>query len=506
MIRLPLALLFAGLGLFAALVPVGGRPFDKWIVAFIKAILSPTQRIWIKEEKLPEFLSVVTSRPQSMENIPQAITNQSKQRLIEYLRSLPKKSQTSLDVKEEVSLQRLGLEAPIQRDASGMLLAQAQGTMPPPIIWPTKTYPQAPLYFGQSLPQINTPTGLRDVKTDSEEEYAPKMKQSLPNIQTPQKTAAAPRVSSHAKPYILHGVEKKLDLPINKQRTIEFIKTPFPISPKAHLASETGLAGQFIIPLRTPEKIIKFIASVGKTRVRKLHFAPPNGYNLANLPIRGESRFEISEALKKRFEEDEHLPFLEPEKEKPAPPPKTSPPPVVPIFKPAQYQKPQPNIEKPKTIPRANTFIPKPSAGLQTAHDVSLKHKKRELIDSQLSVGLHKTAISPLANLELAKAQMVPLTNRPNVLSGLVLLADGSPVEGAIIIVRDSDGIPQRAMKTNKLGQFLSATSLANGQYILEVESRQAVFAPITMKLKGEVLFPMEVKSKGISNIPEGDR
>ena len=46
-IRLPISLAFGGFGLFIALVPVGDRPFDKWFVAFIKAIASPTQKILI---------------------------------------------------------------------------------------------------------------------------------------------------------------------------------------------------------------------------------------------------------------------------------------------------------------------------------------------------------------------------------------------------------------------------------------------------------------------------
>src|SRR3989338_3299353 len=60
-IRFPLSVLFVGFGLLIALVPFGGRPFTKWIMAFVKAILSPTQRIWIKEKKIPEFLWVITN-------------------------------------------------------------------------------------------------------------------------------------------------------------------------------------------------------------------------------------------------------------------------------------------------------------------------------------------------------------------------------------------------------------------------------------------------------------
>src|SRR3989344_2498328 len=60
-IRFPVSITFGAFGFFIALVPINGKSFDKWIVAFVKAILSPTQRIWTKEQKLPEFLNVVVS-------------------------------------------------------------------------------------------------------------------------------------------------------------------------------------------------------------------------------------------------------------------------------------------------------------------------------------------------------------------------------------------------------------------------------------------------------------
>lgn len=39
-----------------ALVNYEGRNTDTWIVNFLKAVLSPTQRIWLKKEPVPEYL------------------------------------------------------------------------------------------------------------------------------------------------------------------------------------------------------------------------------------------------------------------------------------------------------------------------------------------------------------------------------------------------------------------------------------------------------------------
>ena len=491
-IKLPLALVFGLFGIFAALVPIGGRPLDKWAVAFVKAILSPTQRIWIKEPKLPEFLSVVTSMSTTKEQVPEAITSQSRQRLLAYLRSLPKEAKTSLDVQEQVSLGRLelsGLSSGVLSEAKGV----QEGQLPPPIIWPSQTYPQTPVYYGESLPQMNTPTGYLGLvgTPQAEVQYIGKMEESLPPT-TRVREAAAPqaKISAHAKPFALPGLETRLRTQVPSEH-IELIKTSPVIVPKARLASATDLAQELLIPI-TIEKRIRFIPVVGRTRVRKLHFAPPLGFNLAKLPIRGERRFEISEELKKRYEVDESL-FAEPSQTAQVAPLPASQIPVEPQVAPPKIIKTKP---KAMGVPRADRFVPRPYYSLQTPQDVTFKPREKEISDSKISIGVQKSSNIPLSSVVLQRAQIVPLTNRPNVLSGLALAKDGSPVEGAIIIVRDQNGIPVRAMKTNKLGQFLSATSLADGQYTLEIESKLANFEPLPLTLKGQIMAPLEIKEK----------
>jgi hypothetical protein len=88
------------------------------------------------------------------------------------------------------------------------------------------------------------------------------------------------------------------------------------------------------------------------------------------------------------------------------------------------------------------------------------------------------------------------LTTVPNVVSGIVTTKDGAPIEKAILVVRDSHGIPVRALKTNKLGQFLSATPLSDGNYTVEVEVDSHKFATIGLELTGQVLPPLEIRSE----------
>lgn len=83
----------------------------------------------------------------------------------------------------------------------------------------------------------------------------------------------------------------------------------------------------------------------------------------------------------------------------------------------------------------------------------------------------------------------------PNTLVGMILSLDGKIVESAIIEVRDKDHIPVRAMKTNKLGQFFSATTLDDGVYEIEVEKDGLKFDIVKLELNGKIIPPLEIRA-----------
>src|SRR3990167_6266745 len=147
-IRYPLSGLFVGFGLLIALVPFGGRPFHKWIMAFVKAILSPTQRIWIKEAKIPEYLLVITNPQPTPAQEVQNIDEKSKEKLEAYLASLPKsKGATAFDVSEQIALENLHLDWHEKA---------AEGKMPAAIVWPSEQDISKDMgVLADSLPQIS---------------------------------------------------------------------------------------------------------------------------------------------------------------------------------------------------------------------------------------------------------------------------------------------------------------------------------------------------------------
>lgn len=81
----------------------------------------------------------------------------------------------------------------------------------------------------------------------------------------------------------------------------------------------------------------------------------------------------------------------------------------------------------------------------------------------------------------------------PNVIAGMVLDNNSRLIENAIIEVRDKNGIPVRATKTNQLGQFFSTTPLKNGHYEIEVEKPGYRFDILKLELKGKIIDPLKI-------------
>lgn len=94
------------------------------------------------------------------------------------------------------------------------------------------------------------------------------------------------------------------------------------------------------------------------------------------------------------------------------------------------------------------------------------------------------------------KAPQPLKTETANVLTGIVLDAEGKFLPEAIVSVIDARDLPVRALKTNALGQFYSATPLKNGRYRMEIEKEGYKFDIISLEVKGEIIPPLEIRAK----------
>lgn len=99
---------------------------------------------------------------------------------------------------------------------------------------------------------------------------------------------------------------------------------------------------------------------------------------------------------------------------------------------------------------------------------------------------------------DMARALGLPhLPDTPNLIIGIIKDARGNVLSGILVDVKDKDGNPIRAFKTNVLGQFVSATPLANGTYAVDFEDPkgQNKFTSISLTADGTILQPIIVVS-----------
>ncbi|MBI4036538.1 PrgI family protein [Candidatus Daviesbacteria bacterium] len=118
------------------------------------------------------------------------------------------------------------------------------------------------------------------------------------------------------------------------------------------------------------------------------------------------------------------------------------------------------------------------------------------------------TKEEPLKEAPKLKVEVVPapkpkqtklvLTTAPNVINGIVVDAENNYLEGVVVVIHDKEGLPVRALKTNKLGQFTGSTPLANGSYTIELEKDNLIFDLLKIELDGKILPPLTIAAKRV--------
>lgn len=98
---------------------------------------------------------------------------------------------------------------------------------------------------------------------------------------------------------------------------------------------------------------------------------------------------------------------------------------------------------------------------------------------------------------DMTKRGLPHVPDTPNVIVGIVKDPRGNVLPNMLVEVKDKDGNPVRAFKTNPLGQFASATPLAPGMYTVELEDpkKQNKFNSIQLAATNQILLPIEIIS-----------
>ena len=101
------------------------------------------------------------------------------------------------------------------------------------------------------------------------------------------------------------------------------------------------------------------------------------------------------------------------------------------------------------------------------------------------------------------RAGLPRLTTFSNVVTGIIKDNQGGLLPGVLVTVRDKEGVPLRALKTNKIGQFAASTQLPNGVFFVEVEDPRGryLFDRAQITLNGSVMPAIEIVAKSKRDI-----
>ena len=105
-----------------------------------------------------------------------------------------------------------------------------------------------------------------------------------------------------------------------------------------------------------------------------------------------------------------------------------------------------------------------------------------------------KVDVQNMSSSQFSKDVMPPLpATRENVVVGQVLDPYGQIIEGAILEIKDMDGRPVRALRNNKLGNFMIATPLIAGDYLIQTEKEGYEFESYKLKAEDKIIPPIAI-------------
>ncbi len=167
---------------------------------------------------------------------------------------------------------------------------------------------------------------------------------------------------------------------------------------------------------------------------------------------------------------------------------------------------------KPLKLPQEETVQKKPTPSeirIPQKQKVQVDHHEKDIYKEKSDVAPEQvqtpTTVTPIMGSKIQGGQQAQFSieaspptppTRPNVVVGQVMDPQGKIVEGAILEIKDDEGRPARALKTNKLGHFLIVTPLVDGKYTILTEKEGLHFEPINILAEGKIIQPIAIWAK----------
>lgn len=475
--KIPITIFLALLALGLAFVPVQERGLDEWLVNFFRSINSPTERVWKRTPQLPTAFLYDSIAMVQQEIITLAPTS-SRRKLEEYLKYKSEEDvMDPLDIPEREYVMKVK-EA--FRDVGPSLTSPAVGvsvdytedssTDLETVQVEEKFENLHPETISPQLAESQKPVGVSDeAGVDLE---AGEKKKSFENI-IKSRVSSAPIKSRpsyldyHAYEAItpdMHSGRKfvnlvpssgEIVLPIRGERVLE---TSESVEIKEDIEQKAQKLEDLIEKIRKEEGVPEVKTKVvEENKVIKVDEEARNV--VEELKKQNKDLSEEISKLKEQIEQGKSMSIDTIAQEK--------------LLKKLEEQK----------------------GGIASSYS-ELQSQVKDLqkkLDEQVKVSTGKEFVDKM------KTQLPVLTNRPNVVTGVVRDPEGKFLSDLLLTIKNSRGDTVRAFKTNALGHFVVSTPLQNGTYTLEVSpsnKNDFTFAIIPIEVKGEVMPTIGIVGK----------
>ena len=482
----PLVFITAMLALGLAFVPVQERGLDEWLVNFFRSINSPTQRIWRKEPQLPTAFLYDSLNVVRHEMITLAPTS-SRRKLEEYLKYKTEiEDDDPLDIPEKSYAMKVRQAYPQAYKPAGVGVGLA---LEEPIsedidyIEEQQSISEKPSEFEEGGEQVSAS------KTPSSEENI--YKKRIEERQAPTEAPAVIKRSriSHA------GGSQSSGFVLPGRFSDEGGGFSYgSITPDMHSGRKfvnlVPSEGRIVLPMRS-QRVLKTIDDSQirddlDEKAKKLRdlldkIRKEEGIAPEIKPQKSEKEIEVvdkqaQEVVEKLKKQNEELAI--------------------------EMEKLRNKIDRGKSMSLETSAQEQLLRKLESQKgDIAASYSELRSQVQDLQKRLdEKIQVSTGDEFnQKVKTQLPILSNKPNVVTGVVRDKEGKFLSEILLIIKNSRGDTVRAFKTNSLGQFIVSTPLQNGAYTVEVSPSNKIdltFGIIPIEVKGGVIPILDIIGK----------
>lgn len=265
---------------------------------------------------------------------------------------------------------------------------------------------------------------------------------------------------------------------------INFIKSIY--SPTRYIWKKTGKTPEPLTYKKSTQKNPK--KSQAQKATKKQPLQTPASFQEEEVSTQEKTRLQKVTSLLDQLPTSAPSSAPAPDQTQKRPHPKVSPRKLTPQDQTTVYKSQKPTPTKPKKSSEAQTPDTK-SSGPKTKD--SQKDQEETIIFKKPTVSKKQ---SGQAKKEASLAKNMPLKPEdPNIVVGMVTDKNGKLAEDTIVEINNQEGVPQRAVKTNKLGQFFISTPLQEGQYTIHIDDKELNIPPRKLKVKDEIIPPLHL-------------